>query len=482
VFLTGAPSVAGVDMAIAPIGSNGPAAVALPVNPDGSISGTLTAGALAPSSPVTWDALLDAIASDGAYLNVRTAAVPSGELRGQLGRVFATTTYTVTAGAPPAGTPALDDFFPRSLTVASGSIVRFVVYGNHTATLLPAGMAASADTGAADPALYCGTDANPCFFDGSVPLSIGPAGGAGADPLTVTVYLSAGLGAYVVHSRLQPAMVGELRVVAADSFEISSIDDIALAIAAQLGAGPAPPPVTSIYSNLLGYDVSYPDCKRLSQVPAVNPGGFAIVGANGGRMFRYNPCLTTLWQWASGFAVRSIYINTNAAAGPTEHQGATGPAGTCRKNDRVCYGYNYGYKGARAAWRYAYHQLGAGNLPQIWWLDVEINNVWYTAPDKLANRAVVQGALDFLGSPGRYGAPSMNYTVGIYSTMYQFERITGAGWRPGVPAWYATVERSHPPSLSRCTTEISNEWSFTGGPIWLVQFLPGGTDHNVGCP
>jgi hypothetical protein len=199
-------------------------------------------------------------------------------------------------------------------------------------------------------------------------------------------------------------------------------------------------------------------------------------------MFRYNPCLATLWNWAGQFALRSIYVNTNAAAGPTMQQGATGPAGTCRKNDKVCYGYNYGYIGARAAWRYAYHQLGAANLPRIWWLDVEISNTWYTKPDLRANAAVIQGALDFLGKPGIYGAPSMNYTVGIYSNTYQFQRIAGTGFKPNVPVWYATAERTHPPSLERCTTPTQRTNSFTGGDVWLVQFLPGGADHNVGCP
>ena len=25
-------------------------------------------------------------------------------------------------------------------------------------------------------------------------------------------------------------------------------------------------------------------------------------------------------------------------------------------------------------------------------------------------------------------------------------------------------------------------WSFTGGPVWLIQYLPGRIDTNVGCP
>ena len=136
---------------------------------------------------------------------------------------------------------------------------------------------------------------------------------------------------------------------------------------------------------------------------------------------------------------------------------------------------------ARAAWRYAYHQLGPANLPSIWWLDVETENSWFT-DDRPANVQVIQGALDFLGRPGRYGASSMSYTVGIYSTSLQWLRIAGPGYRPGVPVWYATVETSPADALTYCPTPIDSSSSFTGGPVWLIQYRSGKYDRNVGCP
>lgn len=477
-FLNGLGTITSAEIDLGAIGSNGPALFQLTVSM-GEVIGSLTASDLAPGGTLSFDAALDAIASGGAYVNVRTAAAPAGELRGQIQPVIEPASYTMSAGAPPSGTPARDDIFPRALTVAAGSVVHLIVFGPHTATLLPAGMAADQDT--TDPTLNtpqsCGADDNPCLFDGSAPLSLGPATDAG--PVALTVVINAPVGSYVIHSRLQPAMVGTLQVVPQGSFEISSIDDIALAIAAQLGT--TPPPATSIYSNLLGYDISYPDCRpeRLSTIPAAIADGFAIVGVNGGRMFRYNPCLSTLWNWAGSFALRSLYINMNAAAGPTKRQGRTGPAGTCAASDRLCYGYNYGYNGARAAWRYAYRQLGPAALPAVWWLDVEVDNVWYTPPDLAANAAVIQGALDFLGTPGRYGAPAKGYTVGIYSTRYQFKRIAGSSFRPNVPVWYATIEKAPAATRDRCDPQ---SWSFTGGPVWLVQYLPSRIDANTGCP
>ena len=51
-----------------------------------------------------------------------------------------------------------------------------------------------------------------------------------------------------------------------------------------------------------------------------------------------------------------------------------------------------------------------------------------------------------------------------------------------MPVWYATIEKTHPPSLTRCATPTVNEWSFTGGPVRLTQYLGAdGFDANVVC-
>jgi hypothetical protein len=479
---TGSPAVTAAELDLGAIGVNGTPLFALPAT--GDASGTLSATDVLPAAGVTFEAALGAIASGSTYVTVRTTSAPTGEPRGQVVRVTSPPVATLSVGAPPAGSPARDDVFPRTLVVGQQSQVALVAFGQHTLTLLPAAATAAQDT--TDPTLNvprgCGTELNACTFDGSQPISVGPGGPTNDGRLTIAI--AAPPGDYVVHDRLTASVAGILRVVPAGSFEVSSADDIALAIAAQLGPTipppPPPPPGTSVYSSLHGYDISYPDCtsRRFASIPPPLIDGFAIVGVNAGKMFRYNPCLAALWRWADEFSMRSLYINVNAAAGATLHQGKTGPAGTCASTkDHRCYGYNYGYNAARAAWRYAYHELGAANLPAIWWLDVEFGNTWYT-DDKPANAASIQGALDFLGATGRFGAPSMGYTVGIYSTKHQYTTIAGT-FKPGVPVWYATVEKVHSKTLNRCAAA---DWSFTGGPVWLVQYLPGRIDANVGCP
>ncbi|HVA85934.1 MAG TPA: hypothetical protein VNF73_06400, partial [Candidatus Saccharimonadales bacterium] len=258
--------------------------------------------------------------------------------------------------------------------------------------------------------------------------------------------------------------------------DISSADDIALEIAAQLGSE-SPSGTGSIYSGRMGHDASYPDCGD----PLPGSAAIGIIGVNGGRAFTPNRCLATQFSWAMGTGLAGLYVNTQAAAGPTASRGATGPAGTCAKGDHRCQGYNYGYNAAKYAWTYAARQLGVANLPSVWWLDVEIDNTWFTT-DRTANAQAIQGALDFLGAKGRYGAPSEGYTVGIYSTTYQFQRIAGTSFRPRVPVWYATVETVPAAALTRCATPAGNPNGFTGGPVWLVQYLPGGIDVDVGCP
>ena len=88
-------AVEGVDIALAPIGQPGPIAFTLPIT-DGSIAGQLTAADLAPSAGVTFDAAMDAIASGGAYVNVRTQADPTGELRGQIQPLADPPSFTMT--------------------------------------------------------------------------------------------------------------------------------------------------------------------------------------------------------------------------------------------------------------------------------------------------------------------------------------------------------------------------------------------------
>jgi hypothetical protein len=414
--------------------------------------------------------------------SVPTSAAPSGSGASSSGTASAAPAfaYEIDAGSPPEQATDYDDFFPRNVIVAAGSIVTLRISGSHTATLLPAGQSAAADRGS-DPNVTapsgCGTPDDPCPFDGTAAISAGPPPPGSSTVLTIRI--TAPLGTYVLHSKLQDQMIGSLTVVAPGSSDVSTPDDIALAISDQVASDVPTSVPASQYPGLAGVDISYPDCRR--GLPKSSPGSLAIVGVGGGKMFHYNPCLAAQYAWAQQQGTPSLYVNTNAAYGLTGENGTVGPAGTCAPGATSCRGYNYGYNGARDLWQYASRQLGPSNLPGIWWLDVETANSWFTSQPG-ANQQVIQGALDFLGKPGRFNAPSLGYTVGIYSTTMQWTRIVGPNYRPGVPVWYATVAKTAAAALNWCTTPFDNSWGFTGGRVWLVQYQPGGRDTNVGCP
>ncbi len=145
----------------------------------------------------------------------------------------------------PAAVPAghlwgFNDFFPRHATVAEGQTIGFAIEGFHTATLLPAGVTPESDLRAngiasadRDPApnpngtshasvnfagvlptsFTCGSQANPCAFDGSSVVSSGaPLSGPPAAPFFVKV--DAAPGTYSFLCRIHPGMTGTLTVVA----------------------------------------------------------------------------------------------------------------------------------------------------------------------------------------------------------------------------------------------------------------------------
>jgi plastocyanin len=183
------------------------------------------------------------------------------------------------AAAVPAGHLwELNDFFPRTATIATGGSFQFTNEGFHTATLLPANWSVAADNDvngaiAADiddtalnpngtiktvfniPAILpvppqgCGTPDAPCVFDGTSIVSMGaPLAGPPA-PFVVTV--TAPPGTYIFHCRLHPGMTGTLNVVAAGSPGVTTAasaeaaaatqaaDDVAAGMAAEAAASKA---------------------------------------------------------------------------------------------------------------------------------------------------------------------------------------------------------------------------------------------------
>jgi hypothetical protein len=66
--------------------------------------------------------------------------------------------------------------------------------------------------------------------------------------------------------------------------------------------------------------------------------------------------------------------------------------------------------------------------------------------------------------------------VGVYSTLHQWQRITGGASLGRAPVWYAGVG-TQASARARCAPA----YSFTGGPVRLTQFLRNGFDADLRC-
>jgi hypothetical protein len=237
-----------------------------------------------------------------------------------------------------------------------------------------------------------------------------------------------------------------------------------------------------------GHDVSHPQCG--GDLP--DGSTFGIVGLNQGRPYSTNPCLAAQYRWAAGRPAKAaIYVNTSNPAPKSNYywprSGSREPA-LCRDSsstkDAGC-AYNYGWHAAANAMATG-KKLGRAVLGHTWWLDVETTNTWNG--DGVSNTATLQGMYDYLRSHGVA-------RVGLYSTGFQWKRITGGysaataarytgAWQPQVtpdyplheaPLWIATAANSGT-AKAKCAT------SFTGGRTVMVQFIgKDGFDTNLVC-
>lgn len=224
-------------------------------------------------------------------------------------------------------------------------------------------------------------------------------------------------------------------------------------------------PAAAYSGGQTGYDISWPQCG------AAYPSGsfdIAIVGVTGGRAFTHNGCLASEVGWAAAHPGYGLYLNLNAPVGSTASRGSTGPAGTCRRGDKLCVSYNYGWNAAQDAWSYA---VSSGASSAQWWLDVETTNSWTS--NLSANARVVQGALDFLAGQQVAGAA---VKAGVYSTTSQWGVIVGSAYRPQSPVWYATAG-----SATAASGYCSSSYAFTGGAVSLVQFGAAAFDGDLAC-
>lgn len=241
------------------------------------------------------------------------------------------------------------------------------------------------------------------------------------------------------------------------------------------------PSPASAAAGDLGHDVSHPQCGGTA--PA--GGSFLVVGVNGGLPWSANPCLATQVGWA-GANPWQLYVNT-ADRGPESPYWPTGGTGYCATSGTFSAGcaYEYGRRGAQDAVATAVAALGQTATARTWWLDVELGNSWNGTG--VVNAAAVQGFADALRQAG---VPE----VGVYSTAYQWQQITGgysrataasyrAQWPAGMakspledgPVWLAGA-LDLPDAQAKCGAT-----SFTGGERLLVQYVADELDHDYQC-
>lgn len=213
---------------------------------------------------------------------------------------------------------------------------------------------------------------------------------------------------------------------------------------------------SAVYSTgSIGVDVSYPNCGVA--VPKV---AFGIVGVTGGLVYSKNPCAAAQ---AKNFNDLSLYINTGLNTSASSPYYVTAQEGC--NGDVNCAAYKYGFNAANAAIAYANSQ---GITSSKWWLDVETENTWNA--DVMQNRQSLQGAYDALVARGAT-------TIGVYSTSYQWQTITG-GWQNNWPSWGATTWTTAKQAQTYCKGH-----EFTGGPSLLMQFRSkqSKVDQDVAC-
>jgi hypothetical protein len=251
--------------------------------------------------------------------------------------------------------------------------------------------------------------------------------------------------------------------------------------APQPTATPSPTPDPTPEPAPIGLDVSYPQCGD----PLPDAFGFAIVGVNGGRVYKANPCFgpergSSQLEWAGPEA--ELYLNTG---NPGPRDSLHWPVGqdvprSCDAADvdSLDCAYVYGWNAAHDAYARvlaAYVALGwadagATTLPQqsAWWLDVEDANSWRRDDER--NISALQGMVDAL-------AALDIAEIGFYSTPRLWDRITGGTDHfAAYPAWHAGAS-DEADARRRC----DEEEAFTGGDLRMVQWVEDRLDHNLRC-
>ena len=243
----------------------------------------------------------------------------------------------------------------------------------------------------------------------------------------------------------------------------SALGALALVIATMPAAAAFDPYRT----GSVGYDYSYVQCGAAA--PAAS---FGIIGVNAGYPFTYyNSCLATEYSAAAGTGNGALYINTGYDPTYTAIDG--------RHTTQPCADSSSAIGGTpaqQAAWAVgcseaerdlSYASTQSATAPTAWWLDVETANSW-SSSDLSLNRYTIEGIVDTLRQ-------ATSAPVGIYSTSYQWNVITG-GYHAAVDAdWVATGQRTLRRARQSCQSA-----GFTGARVWLVQYVTS-IDNDYVC-
>jgi hypothetical protein len=210
---------------------------------------------------------------------------------------------------------------------------------------------------------------------------------------------------------------------------------------------PSPRPIAWSGSQpRYGVDISFPQCGRTLRNM---PGGYAIVGLDGGMPDRPNPCFASQWQFATRQSGAAVYVNT-------ADNGRGDPVDVGRRAAR----------GDLAALRE--HGIDRGTPV---WLDVELPEVWRGSQAR--HRAVITEHMRVLAEAG--------YPVGVYSAPALWAEISG-GAELDVPTWVGIGRATPERAAATCQRQ-----SFGGKRPAIVQRIGWGTDglpldRNLTCP
>lgn len=227
--------------------------------------------------------------------------------------------------------------------------------------------------------------------------------------------------------------------------------------------------------RLTGADISWPNCpKGMGIASRRSPGNpmplasasFVVIGLTNGPGFVTNPCLADQVAWAKerGVWASAYSMTTFPTRRLLAEHGRTGPWSPDTRARRL---KNAGY--AQGQFNVAAMAAVGLEVPFVW-VDVEPYPTHPWSRSRLANREVVRGVVRAYEDAG--------YQVGFYSYANGWRAVVGDWLKPRYPAWVPVG----PERDGRWVASGACRWrSFSGGPVWLAQWVDGNRDRNVTC-